>query len=228
MDLNELYQARNELTLFENRQIKATFTSNDNIAQISNRVSYLFNINKIQFDPNELAKMIITEMDAWVNTNQLARPVETKSYIESYFKSELDYQNTLFIKYFLDKHLYNPPPINTVTVTTLPATVSTNPVATPVANGTVVPVNNSSVITISKPIDIPVATITSTQPITSDYQIKRTYDKLAIERYQNMNGPSQRSNINFYERALYRRNVDMHDENEFDSLDSLHYKNYSI
>lgn len=224
MDLNELYKAKNELTLFENIQIKAVFTSNDNIASITNRISYLFYINKTQFDPNELAKMIITEIDAWVNTNQLARPVETKSYIESYFKSELDYQNTLFIKYFLDKHLYNPPPINTVTVTTLPAVVSTNPEATPVVAGTVVPVNKSSVVTVSKPIDIPVATITSSQPITSDYQIKRSYDKQAIERYQGMNNASKR--VNFYEKSLYKRHVDMKDENDNDSLDSLRYKNY--
>ncbi len=63
-----------------------------------------------------------------------------------------------------------------------------------------------------------------------NYKINNNYENVNVNTAKDQYTKPYRSHIQFYEKSLYKRNIDMHDGNALsnkDSLENLKYKNYN-
>lgn len=103
MDIWNLYNNKNETTTIYLKPVKETFISDYNknlLYRIISKQLYVTSNNERYV---QLQKNIDTEITNWVNSGNLEKITYTASFISNDITLQLEYYNSLFIKYYLSK-----------------------------------------------------------------------------------------------------------------------------
>ena len=103
MDIWNLYNNKNETTTIYLKSVKETFISDSNknlLYRIISKQLYVTSNNERYV---QLQKNIDTEITNWVNSGNLEKITDTASFISNDITLQLEYYNSLFIKYYLSK-----------------------------------------------------------------------------------------------------------------------------
>jgi hypothetical protein len=201
MDLERLYNSRNETTKIYLKSVKESFQLNSNISllsQIIYRKLYSTNNETIYEEIKNKVKIAVNE---WVTQGKLDNPEETASFISNEITLQLEYYNSLFITAFINRMV-------DIQGGQLNYEINNNPY-------------KQQILSDGKYIKI-------SDMIASDYENMNTSNYENI--YTSNTHFKQRDNqIKYYEKALYNKNIDMKDAGSLRkniSKENISFKRY--